>query len=143
MPLDVVDQLPLLGELLVADVADEGHVAVGLLLVSLQVGDRVVLQRRVVRAQGAGEDAAHGGGAGARAAGAAGAGLRLSRLVTQQVLVVSSFALEPADAFGALKTRNICFKEYGGFFLNWGENWEKAASTTYTGFVAFWTRNST
>ena len=49
MPLDVVDQLSLLGETFVAYVAVEGHTTVGSFLVSFQVGDRVVFQGFVVR----------------------------------------------------------------------------------------------
>ena len=51
MPLDVVDQLSLLGETFVAYVAVEGHTTVGSFLVSFQVGDRVVFQGFVVRAK--------------------------------------------------------------------------------------------
>ena len=87
MPFDVVDQLTLFAKLLVADVTHQGHVAVGLLLVLFQVRDGVVLQGGVVGAKGARENAGSAG---------------FLCLVSQQVLVVSGFALEAPDAFGAL-----------------------------------------
>ena len=57
MPLNVVDQLALLGETFVAYVAVEGHTTVGSFLVSFQVGDRVVFQGFVVSAKRARKNA--------------------------------------------------------------------------------------